>query len=219
MGAGPFTGDRQPGSSIEEEIDFDDRGPGGDNSGDPTTVGALRRVTNALRFLKSGPKISQLLEAINLPAGFDGFNLTGLVNGFIPVWDAASKTFKTQAQAGGGGGFLQSAVSNESSIGIYVTIGFFLFWGKDNGATPITMDIINFVEDATRPGDYRLIDSTNGDAVVAEVTGLANETPGINSLGTLSNLAAGQAVWEFQVRRGGTGSKFVRWETFLVGFV
>jgi len=87
------TPDRFAGPREEEEIQFDDRGPGGDSDGDPTVEGALRRVTNTLRFF-AGAAVRQVLQIRNPPADFDDVDLSGLVNGQIISYDSATKDFK-----------------------------------------------------------------------------------------------------------------------------
>jgi len=144
-------------------------------------------------------------------------NLTGLSNGDILAFDTGSDKFVRQAPAGGGGGFQQQHVNDETTNGSFTTLSFFLYWGSDEGATPNSMDIIAFVESATRPGSYRVQDTTNGNTI-AEVTGVTDLVPAIISMGTVSNISTTQAIWELQALRGGTGAKFVRWETFLLGF-
>jgi hypothetical protein len=95
-----LTPDDFDGPSIEEETQYDDRGPGGDNTGDPTVAGALRRVTNALRFFVGGA-VRQVIQAKNPPAGFDDFDLTGVVGGDLLEYDATLKHFKPGAGGGG----------------------------------------------------------------------------------------------------------------------
>lgn len=87
------TPDRTPGPSLEEETQYEDRGPGGDNDGDPTVTGGLRRVTDSLRYKASG-QVEQVLKARNYPAGFDDVDLTGILDGDPLTYEASSKTFK-----------------------------------------------------------------------------------------------------------------------------
>ena len=143
--------------------------------------------------------------------------LSGLQNGDILVFNNSTSKFERQAQPSGGG-FLQQHVNDETTQGSYTTLGFFLFWGTNEGSTPNALDIIAFVESATRPGSYRLVDTDNGGNVIAEVTGITSLAPSKFSMGAISNLSATQAIWEMQALRGGSGAKFVRWETLLIGF-
>ena len=94
------TPDRFPGPAIEEEMRYEDRGPGGDNDGDPTFEGALRRVTKALRFFVGGT-IRQILQVRNPPAGFDELDMSGVQDGDVLAYDEFSKSLK--ATTGGGG--------------------------------------------------------------------------------------------------------------------
>jgi hypothetical protein len=57
---GGITPDDTPGPSVEEETQYDDRGPGGDNDGNPTVTGAVRRVGDDLLFKTSGGVVSLL---------------------------------------------------------------------------------------------------------------------------------------------------------------
>jgi hypothetical protein len=64
---GGITPDDTPGPSIEEETQYDDRGPGGDNDGAPTVTGALRRLGDDLLFKTSTGTVS-LLSGTGLSA-------------------------------------------------------------------------------------------------------------------------------------------------------
>jgi len=94
------TPDRFPGSREDEELDLDDRGPGGDSGGDPTDEGALRRVTNALRFFVGGA-VRQVLQIKNPPAGFDDADINGIADGQGLAYNSTSKQFEPQTFAGG----------------------------------------------------------------------------------------------------------------------
>jgi len=96
-----LTPDQAAGPSDEEEVQFEDRGPAGDSTGDPTAAGALRRVTNALRFFVGGA-VRQVLQAKNPPTGFDDIDLTGIASGQGLAYNATSKQFEPQTFAGGG---------------------------------------------------------------------------------------------------------------------
>jgi len=89
-----------PGASKEEETQYDDRGPGGDSDGDPTAEGALRRVTNALRFF-AGSAVRQVFQIKNPPAGFDDADISGIANGQGLAYNSTSKQFEPQTFAGG----------------------------------------------------------------------------------------------------------------------
>lgn len=95
-----ITPDRFPGPAIEEEMRYEDRGPGGDNDGDPTFEGALRRVTKALRFFVGGT-VRQILQVKNPPDGFDEVDLNGVTNGQGLAYNSTSKQFEPQTFAGG----------------------------------------------------------------------------------------------------------------------
>lgn len=96
----PRTADRFPGARVEEEVVFDDRGPAGDNDGDPTDEGAVRRVTNVLRaFINSA--VTQILQIKNPPAGFDDADISGITNGQGLAYNSTSKQFEPATFAGG----------------------------------------------------------------------------------------------------------------------
>lgn len=95
-----ITPDRQPGPREEEELQFDDRGPGGDNDGDPTVEGALRRVTNVLRYFVNGA-VSQIARWKNPPTGFDDIDLNGITNGQGIAYNSTTKQFAPHTFAGG----------------------------------------------------------------------------------------------------------------------
>lgn len=111
-----LTPDSTPGPSDEEETQYEDRGPGGDNTGDPSVEGALRRVTNALRFFVGGA-VRQVLQIKNPPAGFDDADITGIVDGQGLAYNTTSKQFEPTTFPGAGGGEANTA-SNVGAGGV-----------------------------------------------------------------------------------------------------
>ncbi len=95
-----ITPDRFPGPAIEEEMRYEDRGPGGDDDGDPSFEGALRRVTHALRFFV-GSTVRQILQVKNPPAGFDEIDLDGVQDGDALTYNAATHSVKPAPVVGG----------------------------------------------------------------------------------------------------------------------
>ena len=157
--------------------------------------------------------LQKLFSAIN---NTDVDFLTGLLNGDFLAFNSTSGKFEKRAPATAGP--MQFPIGSQSEVGVYTTLdgGFFKFWGKDNGPTPDVFDIIAFVESATRPGSFRVQDTTNGNTI-AEVTGVTDLSPDDQSMTvTPANITAASATWEMQALRGGAGAKFVRWETLLI---
>jgi len=65
----------------------------------------------------------------------------------------------------------------------------------------------------------RVIDKSNGDAVIAEATGLSNTTKAIQDLGSLSNLGVVDAVWDIEVKHeSGDGKDKVMVESWSIEF-
>lgn len=61
-------------------------------------------------------------------------------------------------------------------------------------------------ENSAHTFDLRLVDTSNNDALLAEVTGLTGIDAELRDMGTLSNVPSGAALLELHVRRSGTGS-------------
>lgn len=61
-------------------------------------------------------------------------------------------------------------------------------------------------ENAAHTFDLRLVDTSNNDAVLAQVTGLTGIHATLRTLGTLSNVPTATAVLEVHVRRSGAAS-------------
>jgi len=87
------TPDRRAGPLEEEEIQFEDRGPGGEDPGDPVVTGALRRINDKLYF-KEAAAVAQVLKARNFPVGFADVDLAGVSDGKVLAYDDPTKTFK-----------------------------------------------------------------------------------------------------------------------------
>lgn len=94
------TPDRFSGPSIEEEQQWEDRGPSGDSGGDPSIEGAMRRVTNVVRFFVNGA-VTQIARWKNVPAGFDDVDLAGIAGGQGLAYNGTTKQFEPQTFAGG----------------------------------------------------------------------------------------------------------------------
>jgi len=74
------------------------------------------------------------------------------------------------------------------------------------GAIPASIKAIAFMTGATSYS-IRVVDLTNGGLVVAEQTGLVNTTPAIIDLGAITNIPAGDAIFEVQMLRVGSGGQ------------
>ncbi len=129
----PRTPDRFPGSREEDEFILEDRGPGGDNGGDPITEGALRRVTNTLRFFVNGV-ITQIARFKNTPSGFDGVEMSGITNGQGLSWNNTNKEFEPTTFAGGSDE-LAKVSANDTTAG-YLN-------GKITAGTNVTLTEVN----------------------------------------------------------------------------
>lgn len=86
------TPDRRAGPLLEEEIQLEDRGPGGEDPGAPTVTGAIRRINDKLHY-KEAAAVAQVLKARNFPVGFDDVDLTGLSDGKVLSYDGPNKRF------------------------------------------------------------------------------------------------------------------------------
>ena len=99
--------------------------------------------------------------------------------------------------------------SAESTSTSYTIVSELIFAGTTMLGTPTTIKAILEMTGATNM-DCRIFDVTNA-LVIAEKLGNVVAIATIVDLGTLSNLSAGEAIWEVQVRRtGGTGSSRAR---------
>lgn len=88
----------------------------------------------------------------------------------------------------------------------YETCAAIIFRGTDVIGTPKAVKVIKKASSANPAHSIRVVDTTNDNAVIAEVTGLTSTTQDIAGLGTLSNLSASEAVWEIQFKRDDAGA-------------
>jgi hypothetical protein len=89
----------------------------------------------------------------------------------------------------------------------YQTLGHFIWRGTTVNGTPTKIKTIAMAEGGVgKPIDIRIVDTTNGDVVVVEVS-TESTVFVIIDMGAISNLSAGEAFWEIQGKRtsgGGT---------------
>jgi len=91
----------------------------------------------------------------------------------------------------------------------YLSLGHFIFHGSDKTGTPDLICVIGGMHDAGTVCGVRVYDHTNAQVIVEKLDITANN-PTLVDLGIISNIPAGFAIWEVQVRRvSGTGTKKV----------
>lgn len=88
----------------------------------------------------------------------------------------------------------------------YETCAAIIFRGTDIIGTPKAFKVIKKASSASPSHSIRVIDTTNDNAVIAEVIGLTSTTQDIAGLGTLSNLPTTEAVLEIQFKRDDSGA-------------
>ena len=80
-----------------------------------------------------------------------------------------------------------------------------IFPGTTKMGTPLKI-YVNAYRTGGTNYDIRIIDKSNGDAVICSLTAQTNTGEAILDMGALSNLPAGQALWHLQVQKTGGGS-------------
>lgn len=98
----------------------------------------------------------------------------------------------------------------------YAVIARFKFRGTTVLGTPSNIEAIINVNGAN-PGDIKIFDFTNS-LDIAEKTGIANIVPQIVDLGALSNLPAGPAIFELQLRVPAVGAVQIQAHSLSVVF-
>ena len=121
--------------------------------------------------------------------------------------------FDLRAGAAGVSDTAPYKVGEATSSTAYVALLAFRFGGSGAWGTPSEMKVVARVEQATRPGDIRIFDVTNGLAI-AEVTGLTSLVDAIVDLGIISNIPATEAIFELQAKKVGGGAKKVFVESY-----
>jgi len=94
-------------------------------------------------------------------------------------------------------------VKGDTKDATYKVVGWMVFPGSVQFGIPTSVSGILFVEEEIGPvvGDARIYDATNA-LQIAEVTGITSQSKiNIEDYGALSNISAGEAVWEFQLKR------------------
>lgn len=84
----------------------------------------------------------------------------------------------------------------------YTTVAIFPFGGTTALGTPSAIKAIGFKDANPTSWDLRVLDITNT-TTIAEATGNTGTAPQLVSAGALSNLPAGEAMFEFQIKRAG----------------
>lgn len=115
-----------------------------------------------------------------------------------------------------GGSFGAIPITNTAQIIIdgstnntsYENLVSFIYWGTANGGSLTALKGIMYKNPNVTSYSARIYDITN-DLVIAEVTGLSNDTAAIIDFGAISNLPTGNAIFEIQMFRTGGGAKYV----------
>jgi len=81
----------------------------------------------------------------------------------------------------------------------YTVLTSLIFKGTTILGSPTKIKAIIHVKTAAKPGDVRIYDLTNANAI-CEVTGISSLVPIVVDLGTLSNLPSGEAMFEVQAK-------------------
>jgi len=82
---------------------------------------------------------------------------------------------------------------------IYAVLTRFVFKGTTLLGSPTNIKAIVHVKTVAKPGDVRVYDLTNANAI-CEVTGISSLIPIVVDLGTLSNLPSGEVMFEIQAK-------------------
>ncbi len=122
---------------------------------------------------------------------------------------AGKQTFEISWAAGTSNGV-------DTTNGAYTVVATFIFAGTTSIGSPTSIKAI-CETDATTSADIRIQDVTNVQTI-AELTGWTDASPAIKDLGTISNLPSGEAIWEVQIFRTGTGGQFARAYSLCVEF-
>lgn len=95
----------------------------------------------------------------------------------------------------------------QTGASTYTVLARFIFEGSTQVGTPTEANVIYSVQTPVSQADIRIFDSTNS-LTIAEATNLSSTTEVIQSLGAVSNIPAGQALFELQALEDAAG--FVR---------
>jgi hypothetical protein len=101
----------------------------------------------------------------------------------------------------------------------FQVLNHYIWMGTNEHGTPTAIKIVARAEGgAGRPIDVRIVDATNGGLVIASVQ-TESTTFIIIDMGTVSNLSAGEALWEIQGKRtSGGGVRDGRLSTVQIRF-
>jgi hypothetical protein len=207
------TPDRFPGSREETELLLRDQGS------DPTEAGATRYVSGDFRMRDSlgvfnprtggsGTDEKVAVSSNDTTPGYltdklvagVGIKLTELNDGADEDLRVAVKRWIQVAVTGDGNKAYQAVASPT-----YQTVGHVIWPGTNNWGTDGTDEACAIAWSAgTAPNGIkiRLYDSTNGN-VIAESATITGGEPAVVSLGTVSNLPAGVAVFDVQGKTDG----------------
>jgi len=86
----------------------------------------------------------------------------------------------------------------------YFVLTRFIFRGTGNVGTPTNIKIIGYVESSE--GSYCIYDVTNSQCI-CEATGKTDTDPTIYDMGSLSNLPAGESIFEVQAKNSSNGKR------------
>lgn len=217
-----ITPDRHPGPLEEEEIQLEDR----TLDGNPTINGAIRYVSGdivaktptGVKSLTAGAAGGEANDGANVGAGEGNVyrDKTGVTLNFktlkqgtgVTITDNADEVEIAAAGATDTRIISISFASNDGTLGLTVSTGDyelkgnFIWPGTSYLGSPISAKVTCYMDKAGS-GYFKIYDLTNGQQICEAF----NTTTGawvILDLGTLSNVSAGEAIWEFWMKATGT---------------
>jgi len=127
--------------------------------------------------------------------------LAAKVLNFIGFTITEPSTDEIDIQAPSGGGQSAIAISLEDGKAkdtFYTVMGTLIWPGSGVVGTPGSVTANMFVKASGDEGDFRLFDATNGLAIAEVLNIVSDDVTDLIDLGSLSNISAGEALWELQ---------------------
>ena len=106
-----------------------------------------------------------------------------------------------------------SVIDGKAKDTFYTVMATLIWPGSNAVGVPASITANMFVKDSGDEGDFRLYDATNG-LTIAEILDItSDDVTDLIDLGSLSNIAAGEALWEIQglESTGDKGAEFNLW--------
>lgn len=161
-----------------------------------------------------GAELDMMVEYTPVLNDLNDLEMTGVLNGEMPAWNSTTGKYEPSSAAANAVQLFQMAFVTDNSTyksiggGSYTDVVTFRFPGTDKiGAISNIILVAGNSRVAPNASSYRILDISNSNNIIAEVTGVTGIAPVEIDMGAVSNLPTASAIWVLQAKTDDAGNK------------